>query len=205
MKTTKHILTACLALTLWANAAEKQNTEKLDNIIKNLQVIESAQKEVLKMAKEYNDSDILDQYTDSESVTVLKKWFALLDQVNDNKMYFMADSATWIKYVILEHIRFEVSPEHFNAMKNRIDMVLDMAKDIQSTDDQPKYTVTATQLNLREAPILMDITKRALLNEREHLSLIYTMKNQEATWGFVRTSNNDRGWINMKHVKELER
>ena len=187
---------AILLLALNATYADS----RLDQIEQELHHIKMKQQQMLSQSiNEKSTFDHIFSKYHSNEAKALRGWLHLINESDHNTKYFLSNSDTWIKYVILPKLQFEMNSSEFAYVKKMVDTALQSKAEQPDTLTMKRYKTTS-DLNLRRVPLLLDIVKKDIFPRGTTLDIEYTLYHDNGEWGYVVSK---RGWVNMRHLREV--
>jgi len=194
----KNIIKIGAILLIGFNTMQADN--RLDQIEQELKFIKMKQQQMMSRAIEEKATfnHIFRKYH-SDEVKALRGWLHLINETDHNTRYFLSNSDTWIKYVILPRLKFEMNNDEFAYVKKMVNTAL------ESQASQPDKLImkrykTMSDLNLRRVPLLLDIVKKEVFPKGTILDVEYSLYHDDGEWGYIVSK---RGWVNMRYLREV--
>ncbi len=177
-----------------------QADTRLDQIEQELRFIKMKQQQMISQAidEKATFKHIFRKYH-SDEVRALRGWLHLINETDHNTRYFLSNSDTWIKYVILPRLKFEMRSDEFSYVTKMVNTAL------ESQANQPDKLImkrykTTSDLNLRRVPLLLDIVKKEVFPRGTTLDIEYSLYHDDGEWGYIVSK---RGWVNMRYLREV--
>jgi len=173
----------------------------MDQIEQELRYIKMKQKQMI--VKAINEKAVFNHIFrkyHSDEVKALRGWLHLINETDHNTRYFLSNSDTWIKYVILPKLKFEMDSDEFNYIKKMVGTALESQVDQPDTLIMKRYKTT-NGLNLRRVPLLLDIVKKEVFPIDTILDIEYSLYHNDGEWGYIVSK---RGWVNMRYLREVK-
>jgi len=186
----------------------------LDELKEKFSIIEKAQNKCLTIIQGIENDDIFKKYRDDKYILSLKRWSnTLIKNKRGCGSHYVLDTRRWLKYSVLERLRFSIEEEEFERINQKIDYLITFAKENLKNgncrDLNQRAVVTAEVANLRNAPFLKDrendigeTTKKTTLEEGDSVRVKYMIKsNTLHPWAYVETEDGTKGWISSGLLK----
>lgn len=201
----KALITINMAALIFSGCAA--HSTSLEGIKTELQTIRTAQQQILDsgLVSKANTS-LFDKYDRTENIDLYIRWNEIVNSKDFHSLNFIDDTKRWIRYSVLEALRFELSDDDFDAVERQIEEVTAMGEPYADSSNNNMFVV-AQDLNLRDAPIVSDKTVRKVLSKgtfiQAHYEIQFLQNGEMTRWANISTDSGEKGWVNTAYLFQV--
>jgi len=193
--------TVLLGGILHLNAISSQEIDTIEQNVNRLDTIVQKNYSLIKANSGESILDILKKYP-SDISTLIQKWFHIVYNQTSNTQ-FALETRTKIKLYLDQILLADenaISEKDYQTIAQKLNYIK-TDESLNAVKDS-FYVKTTNNVNLRNLPIFLPLTKISVVKNSTSLKILYTVtytteQNETSKWGYVIGAN--QGWINLKN------